>query len=281
MEIYKTIPDVKDHLKHLRNDGFSLGFVPTMGALHEGHISLINKAGQESDIVVCSIFVNPIQFNNKKDLDKYPRTIEKDIEILKLNGCDILFLPDVDEMYPEPDNTVFDFGQLDKILEGKFRPGHFNGVAIVVKKLFEIIEAEKAYFGEKDFQQLAIINALVKDYHIPVQIVPCHTVREEDGLAMSSRNQRLTKKERAIAPEIYRILKQAKEMATGKSTVEVREWVLLEFKKHPEFKPEYFEIVDPVTFNFDDKPFPGKRYIALVAVFLGEIRLIDNIEIFF
>jgi len=281
MNIFKTITELKSYIKVLKSQGLTVGFVPTMGALHQGHISLIKKADEENDIVVCSIFVNPVQFNNKEDLIKYPRTVDADIRILQENNCDILFLPDSDEMYPEPDTTVFDFGHLDKILEGMFRPGHFNGVAIVVKKLFEIVEPDKAYFGVKDYQQLAIIKALVKNHGIPVVIVPCLSVREDDGLALSSRNVRLGEHERSIAPEIYRILSDAKARAVKSNPSEIKEWVMSEFRRYPEFQVEYFEIVDPDTLLNIDIPEPEQKYIAVVAVFLGEIRLIDNIDYFF
>ena len=198
MEIFKTIPELKNYLSKVKSTGSSIGFVPTMGALHQGHISLIKQACNENSKVVCSIFVNPIQFNNKEDLIKYPRNTDADIKVLQENNCDILFLPDNEEMYPEPVTTIYEFGQLDKVLEGKFRAGHFNGVAIVVKKLFDIVEADKAYFGEKDYQQLAVIKELVKKINIPIDIIPCPTLRESDGLALSSRNIRLSEHERRI-----------------------------------------------------------------------------------
>ncbi len=281
MEIYYTIPDIQKCLLELKSEGLSLGFVPTMGALHEGHLSLIRRACEENDKVVCSIFINPIQFNNKEDLENYPKTLESDINLLQENDCDILFLPDNDEMYPKPDTTTFDFGHLDKILEGKFRPGHFNGAAIVVKKLFEIIEPHKAYFGEKDYQQLVIIKAMVKKFSIPVEIIPCQTVREKDGLALSSRNLRLNESEKSIAPEIHKILSEAKSKASKSNPENIRQWVISKVEMHPGLKLEYFEIVDPHTLITVDTPLKGQKYIAKIAVFLGKIRLIDNIEIFF
>jgi len=281
MKIFKTIPEIKIHLSELANKGCSIGFVPTMGALHEGHISLLKQADQENDKVVCSVFVNPVQFNNNEDLVNYPRTVESDIQILRENGCDILFLPDNEEMYPEPDKTTFNFGELDKILEGEFRPGHFNGVAIVVKKFFEILQPDKAYFGKKDYQQLAVIKALVRDLSIPVEIVPCPTVRETDGLALSSRNLRLNEHERSIAPEIHRILSEAKMNAPKSSPQNIKQRARSEFEKYNKFKLEYFEIADPDTLLSIDTAVDGQKCIALIAVFLGDIRLIDNIEIFF
>lgn len=281
MEIFKTIPEIRQRLHELKLKGNSIGFVPTMGALHKGHISLVERAVDENDIVVCSIFVNPIQFNNKEDLEKYPRTIDTDIKMLEKYGCDILFFPDNDEMYPEADNTVFDFGQFDKILEGKYRPGHFNGVAIVVKKLFEIIEPDKAYFGKKDYQQLAIIKKLVEYINSKITIIGCSSIREDDGLAMSSRNMRLTAHERSIAPQIYRILSEIKALAKEKSLKEVKQWAVREFEKYPEFRLEYFEIADPDSLLSVDNPVSGQKCIALVALYLGDIRLIDNMEIIF
>lgn len=281
MKIFKTIADIKNHLRELKNRGYSIGFVPTMGALHKGHISLIRSACNKNDKVVCSIFVNPIQFNKKEDLVKYPRTIDSDIRMLQENNCDILFLPDTDEMYPEPDNTIFDFGELDKILEGQFRPGHFNGVAIVVKKLFEIVEPDKAYFGEKDYQQLAVIRTLVRNFNIAVDIISCQTVREDDGLALSSRNLRLNGHERSVAPQIHRVLKEAKTKVETHTTEEIKAWVISEFNNYNEFKLEYFELADPGTLLPILNPKKGQRCRALIAAYIGEIRLIDNIEFFF
>ena len=210
MQLFSKITEIKEFLSFQKKNSLKIGFVPTMGALHEGHISLLEKAKKENDICVCSIFVNPIQFNNNEDLKKYPRNIESDILYLKSVGCDVLFLPSEEEMYPEPDKTIYDFNGLDKYMEGTFRPGHFNGVAVVVKKLFDIVEPNKAYFGEKDFQQLSIIKYLTKALELPVTIVPCTTMRENDGLAMSSRNKLLTPEERNIAPIIYQTLNSAK-----------------------------------------------------------------------
>ncbi|MCD4680615.1 MAG: pantoate--beta-alanine ligase [Bacteroidales bacterium] len=281
MKIFKTIPEIKNHLKELKKEGFSIGFVPTMGALHKGHISLIRKACLGNDKVVCSIFVNPIQFTNKDDLLKYPRKVDSDFQMLRENNCDILFFPDTKEMYPEVEDTIYDFGHLDNILEGKFRPGHFNGVAIVVKKFLEIIEPDKAYFGKKDYQQLAVIQALVKNFNIPVEIIPCPTFREDDGLAMSSRNLRLSENERSIAPHIHKVLLQAKTKAATITAEELKTWVISEFSKYHEFKLEYFELADPDTLLPVKSLKKGQNCIALIAVYLGNIRLIDNIEIFY
>jgi len=280
MKITKTIQETKETIKRAKSQGLSTGFVPTMGALHKGHLELIKRAKAENDFVSCSIFVNPIQFNKKEDLKNYPRKIEDDINKLKELGCDLVFNPSVEEMYPEPDNTKYDFGNLEKVMEGKHRPGHFNGVAVVVKKLFNIIEPDKSYFGEKDFQQLAIIKALTKKLNLAVEIVPCPTIRELDGLAMSSRNSRLTRDEREIAPMIYQALKNVNKTASEKSVNELKKNFNESIAKYPKMKIEYFEIS-----NIDDlssvKEFQkGKKYVACTAVFLGNVRLIDNIIIY-
>jgi len=280
MKITKTIQETKETIKRVKSQGLSTGFVPTMGALHKGHLELIRRAKTENDFVSCSIFVNPIQFNKKADLKNYPRTIEDDINKLKELGCDLVFNPSVEEMYPEPDNTKYDFGNLEKVMEGKHRPGHFNGVAVVVKKLFNIIEPDKSYFGEKDFQQLAIIKALTKKLNLAVEIVPCPTIRELDGLAMSSRNSRLIPDEREIAPMIYHALKNVSKTASEKSINELKKNFNENIAKYPKMKIEYFEIS-----NIDDlspvKEFKkGGKYVACTAVFLGNVRLIDNIIIY-
>jgi pantoate--beta-alanine ligase len=280
MIILRTVADTKQHLDTILSKEKVIGFVPTMGALHEGHLSLIRKAKKETDYVAASIFVNPIQFNNPEDLLKYPREEESDIRKLKGSGCDMVFIPTVEEMYPVPDTTVFDFGHLDKVMEGKFRPGHFNGVAIVVKKLFEIIRPHQVFLGEKDFQQLVIIQEMVRQLHLPVRIVPCETVREADGLAMSSRNKRLTPEERMIAPAIHQILVRAVRLRRSRSVRQVMEWVSREFHKIPAFTLEYFEIVDADTLIPIEKWSASDRIIGCVAAYIGKVRLIDNIKIF-
>jgi len=254
--------------------------VPTMGALHDGHLDLVRRARLENDLVAVSIFVNPIQFNNPEDLDKYPRMPEADSHMLRSAGCDVLFAPDAAEMYPEPEHTVYDFGPLAMVMEGASRPGHFNGVAIVVRKLFEIVEPDKAYFGEKDFQQLAIIRQLVRLCSMPVEIIPCATVREADGLAMSSRNMRLTPEERSIAPKIYRALQAGALMIKTTDPVSIKNFVLQELNKEPAFTVDYVEIADDTLLQ------PVKSWdqvggaLIFTAVFLGNVRLIDNIRIF-
>ena len=278
MEIFKTITATQTHLQKAKTTPVKIGFVPTMGALHEGHLALVKKAKSENDIVVVSIFVNPIQFNNKEDLLKYPRTLEKDAALLQAVGCDIIFTPDEKEMYPEPDTTVYDFGQLDKVMEGKFRPGHFNGVAVVVKRLFDIVMPDNAYFGEKDYQQLQIIKFMVKHKFIPVNIIPFPIVREVDGLAMSSRNMRLNAEEREIAPFIYQTLLQAKEKTNQLTPIELTNWVLQRINDHELLTAEYFEIADATTLlpinNWKD----CEHAIGCIAVFMGSVRLIDNIR---
>lgn len=258
--------------------GKKVGLVPTMGALHEGHISLIKKARSENDIVVCSIFVNPTQFNDPNDLAKYPRTIERDIELLKSAKCDILFAPSVEEIYPEKDTRVFDFGGLDKVMEGVYRPGHFNGVAQIVSKLFYIVKPHNAYFGKKDFQQLVIIKYITKKLNLPVNIVACETMRESDGLAMSSRNALLNKEEREDAILLSKALFFVKDNATQYSVAELKQKVNEILSISALIKQEYFEIVDTETLLSVNKIVPGKT-VACIAAFVGNVRLIDNISL--
>jgi len=277
-----TVREVTGYLKEKQQQGLVIGFVPTMGALHEGHLALVRRSKQENDLTVCSIFVNPIQFNNKEDLEQYPRDLAGDFKMLEETGCDLLFSPENKEMYPDgkPESLNLEFGMLDKIMEGKFRPGHFQGVAIVVKKLFAIVHPARAYFGKKDFQQWAVIRHLVRSLEIPVTIVPCETVREPDGLAMSSRNRRLTANERPIAPLIYQVLSQVKEKAGKIPVPELKEWALAQLSHNGQMQVEYFEICDtnrllPIE-NWDQ----AGQAVALTAVYLGSVRLIDNIELF-
>ncbi len=280
MQIFSQIKDIKTAIGLLKNENSTIGFVPTMGALHKGHISLIDKAKSENDYVVCSIFVNPVQFNNKEDFDKYPIQNDVDIELLKKNRCDVLFIPSVKEVYPKAPNENFSFGQLEKVMEGAFRPGHFNGVAIVVKKLFEIINSDKAYFGEKDFQQLMIIQALVKQLNLDIEIVPCPIIREADGLAMSSRNVRLTEHQRAIAPQIYALLKNCVEHSAIASVAEVKAEFVAKISAIPEFKLDYFEIADENNFQSISSWEDSKSPRAFAAIFIDNVRLIDNMKIF-
>ena len=281
MRVFDTIRKIKKYLSEDKFINKTVGFVPTMGALHEGHLELMRRAKKENDILVVSIFVNPIQFNNQEDLRKYPRDFDRDKQLLEQVGCDILFAPTVEDMYPE--NMVveeFDFGELATVMEGAFRPGHFNGVAVVVKRLFNIIEPTRAYFGEKDFQQLAIIQKLVEIEEMPIKIVPCPIVREPDGLAMSSRNERLTANERAISPFIYQTLQAAVEIKLQKSALDIKQWVVDRFEKEPAFSLEYFEIADDKTLQNVTKWDSQRGTVGFIAAYLGKVRLIDNIRFY-
>lgn len=262
-----------------RSAGKSIGFVPTMGALHAGHIALVERAKRENQVVVASIFVNPTQFNNAKDLLHYPRTLESDAELLNNATCDLLFLPDVEEMYPNgfvEEKTDIELDGLDMVMEGAHRPGHFAGVIQVVKKLFDCVGTCRAYFGEKDFQQLAVIRKMVSEWKLPVEIVPCAIVREKDGLAMSSRNARLTAEERKIAPAISQALFKAKELWNDHSVDEIRKIVVELINSNPPLRLEYFEIADVQTLQ-TLKNGEKKNAVACIAVQLGEVRLIDNV----
>ncbi|NWJ49321.1 MAG: pantoate--beta-alanine ligase [Bacteroidetes bacterium] len=287
MIVNKTIAATMDQLNLHRQKGLSIGLVPTMGALHEGHLSLIRRARAENDIVVCSIFVNPIQFNNKEDLAKYPRTLEADTALLESENCDIIFAPEVNEIYPNNNEpiTVYDLEGLDKPMEGQFRPGHFQGVCVIVHKLFNIVNPDRAYFGNKDFQQLAIIRNMVKKQKLNLEIVGCDIIREKDGLAMSSRNMRLTESERLIAPKIYQTLLQAKnKIADYKNTLFtpalLKQWISDEISSNEPLKPEYVEIVDTISLQPTEDWNGGKTLIVCVAVFDGSVRLIDNLILF-
>ncbi len=276
MKIFKQKKDLKAYLQGKKN----IGLVPTMGALHKGHLSLIKKAKQKNDLVVVSIFVNPTQFDNKEDLIKYPKTLENDIQLLESVSCDVLFQPSVDEIYADNiTSKKFDFDGLEHQMEGKFREGHFDGVGTIVKTLFEIVKPNKAYFGQKDFQQLQIIKKMVKKYHLNLKIKGCPIFREEDGLAMSSRNTRLTSAQRKAAPFIYKTLKKAKKKFGTENADKVSEWVENQFKKHPLLALEYFTIADEKTLETTKNKESDKKYRAFIAVFAGEIRLIDNISL--
>lgn len=278
MLIFNTISETQQYLKSQQKAGKTIGFVPTMGALHAGHISLIERAKAENDLAVCSIFVNPTQFNNPEDLKKYPRTLERDCEMLISAGCDVVFAPSAEEMYLSLPQLRMDFGTLETVMEGKFRPGHFNGVGIVVSKLFNIVKPEKAYFGLKDLQQVAVIRRMVQDLSFDLEIIPCPTLRETDGLAMSSRNTRLSPEARALAPQIYKVLNLAKEkLQAGASVSEMQVIVNQHFTVFPEFELEYFEAADFDTLlPIETKIADGKTALC-VAAFLGGVRLIDNI----
>lgn len=277
MKLVHTVAELKAAIELQKEKGNTIGFVPTMGALHEGHLSLVRKAGAESNFVVVSIFVNPTQFNNKEDLERYPRTLETDAKMLESTVCDLVFAPSIQEVYPEEDTRVFEFGNLGNVMEGVHRPGHFNGVAQVVSKLFDMVQPQKAFFGLKDFQQLAIINKMVEQLNLPVEIVPCPIVREKDGLAMSSRNTLLSPEQRENARVISRTLFEAVERAKQNSVEEISKWVIETINQNPYLETEYFEIVDdkelmPIT-SWDQ---PVNK-IGCVAVHCGKVRLIDNI----
>jgi len=280
IHLTQTISETRLAIQKEISQGKIIGFVPTMGALHEGHLTLVRKAATENDFVVVSIFVNPIQFNNPEDLAKYPRTFNIDIKKLEGTGCGLVFAPSADEMYPEPDLTVFEFGQLDKVMEGKFRPGHFNGVAIVVKRLFEIVTPTKAYFGEKDFQQLAIIKKMVSMLQIPIEIVSCPIVREHDGLAMSSRNARLTPEERAEAPTIHKALSGIKENYSWFIPDGVKQLVRGEIQESHFFRVEYVDVVDTGTLQPFEDWNDAEHAVVCVAAYIGSVRLIDNIILY-
>ena len=280
MKVFNFIVDIQRFVKDKRNEGLKVGFVPTMGALHEGHISLISRAKKENDIVVCSVFVNPIQFNNPADLEKYPRTPEKDIEKLEQAGCDAVLMPSVEEMYPEKVEEHYDFGDLERVMEGACRPGHFNGVAIVVRKLFEIVTPDRAYFGEKDFQQLAIIKKMVSNLNMPLEIVPCPIIREKDGLAMSSRNVRLNETERLLAPKIFATLNDAISMKDSMSPSEMKAYALAKYAEIKEFDVEYVEITDEINLKSIENWNESEHARIFVALQLGPVRLIDNVRIF-
>ena len=282
MKVFSTVQAIRKYLLAERRRGKSIGFVPTMGALHEGHLSLIKRSLDENDLTVCSIFVNPVQFNNKKDLENYPKTPDQDLRLLEKTGCDAVFTPEIEEIYPKGETVDIDldFGYLDKILEGKFRPGHFKGVAIVVKKLFEIIEPQKAYFGKKDYQQLLIINHMVKKLNMPVEIVPCPIIREPDGLAMSSRNMRLSIRERQSAPLIWDVLSKVKEKSGTMSVSKLKEWAVNRISKEPLFRVEYIEIADKNTLRPLENWKTKENAMVLAAVVLNDVRLIDNMEFF-
>lgn len=280
MKVFNFIVDIQRFVEEKHNLGLKIGFVPTMGALHDGHLSLINRAKKENDIVVCSVFVNPIQFNNPADLEKYPRTPDRDIEKLQNAGCDAVLMPSVDEMYPEKIEEHYDFGDLERVMEGACRPGHFNGVAIVVRRLFEIVNPDKAYFGEKDFQQLAIIKKMVSDLNMGLEIVPCSIIREDDGLAMSSRNVRLNTEERAIAPHIFATLKDAISKKDSMTPAEMKEYAIAKYSEIKEFDVEYVQITDEINLKSIDNWNECEHARIFVALQLGPVRLIDNVRIF-
>ncbi len=277
MEILTTRDEAAAYAGSVLQAGCTVGFVPTMGALHRGHLSLVECAGDENDRVVVSIFVNPTQFNDPADLETYPRDKEQDLTILENYPVDMVFIPPVEEIYPEEDTRSFDLSPLDHLMEGIHRPGHFNGVAQVVSKLFEIIRPTRAYFGKKDFQQVAIIRKITRDLGMETEIIACPIIREPDGLAMSSRNRLLSEKQRNTAPVIAQTLRKAREMQGERSPAALKKWVTDTLNQYPGMQVEYFEIVDDQNLNPVESWNEEVNKVGCVAVQLGAVRLIDNI----
>lgn len=277
MQVLKSKNELVSLIDSYKKEGKTIGFVPTMGALHNGHLSLVKECKKNSDVTVVSIFVNPTQFNDLEDLKRYPRTLDKDIELLKSVDCDLVFAPSVEEIYPEPDTRKFDFGYIESVMEGAKRPGHFNGVGQVVSRLFDIVQPDKAFFGMKDFQQVAIIKNMVKQLNYNIQIVPCPIIREESGLALSSRNTLLDEDHKKNAPHIYATLKKARNLASEMSVSDLKKWITDEINSNPYLETEYVEIVDDTTLKVTENWKEEGIKVACVAVYAGKIRLIDNI----
>lgn len=277
MKVINTKNELFSLIEGYKKEGKSIGFVPTMGALHNGHISLVKACKNHCNIAVVSVFVNPTQFNDPEDLKRYPRTPEKDAELLQTAGCDIVFMPSVEEIYPEKDTRKFNFGYLESVMEGAKRPGHFNGVGQVVSRLFDIVQPHKAFFGMKDFQQVAIIKNMVNQLKYDIEIVPCPIIREESGLALSSRNALLDEEHKKNAPHIYATLKKACNLAEQMSVIDLKKWITKEINNNPCLETEYVEIVDDTTLKvIEDWSEKGIKVVC-VAVYAGKIRLIDNI----
>ncbi len=280
MKVVTTIKELQTILGEYRSEGKTIGLVPTMGALHAGHASLVERSVRENDVTVVSIFLNPTQFNDKTDLEKYPRTLEADCELLTQVGATIAFAPSVSEVYPEPDTRQFSYPPTDSVMEGAFRPGHFNGVCQVVSKLFSYVNADRAYFGEKDFQQIAVIRRMVADLGFGVEIVPCPVIREESGLARSSRNTLLSEDERKLAANIYRIMKKSLDLYPAHSVAVVHDYVVREINEIEGLEVKYYSIVDGETLadvtSWDDAP----HIVGCITVYCGAapIRLIDHIK---
>ncbi|MGB0837540.1 MAG: pantoate--beta-alanine ligase [Flavobacteriaceae bacterium] len=280
MKVIRFAKELHRELKQIKQRDKSIGFVPTMGALHQGHLSLIEKAKQENDIVVCSIFVNPTQFNNSSDLDTYPISIEQDKALLLESQCDFLYLPTVEDVYPQgPISDSYMFSGIEHEMEGKHRPGHFDGVATVVKRLFDICIPDRAYFGEKDFQQLRIIQELISQTEQRIEIIPCSIFREQDGLAMSSRNRKLSQTQREQAPEIYKALKHLKENLKYNDISDLLKNLKHSINKQSELELEYIEVADISSLKSASNIQEDHKYRAFIAVFAGDIRLIDNIAL--
>jgi pantoate--beta-alanine ligase len=280
MKVFHKIVDLQNALFEDRKAGKKIGFVPTMGALHEGHASLVRRSVEENDVTVVSVFVNPTQFNDKNDLKNYPRDLEADCRVLEACKADYVLAPEVEEMYPTPDTRHFEYPPVSTVMEGAHRPGHFNGVCQVVSRLFYIVRPDKAYFGEKDWQQIAVIKAMVRHLQLPVQIVECAIVRDSDGLARSSRNTLLTPDERAIAPNIYKVLKESVSYAKKHSLKDTHDYVVDVINAVEGLNVEYFSIVDGNTLQdvaeWEDSPY----VVGCITVYCGKtpIRLIDHIK---
>ncbi|WP_026462288.1 pantoate--beta-alanine ligase [Adhaeribacter aquaticus] len=279
MQIITSLRDIKEQTEKLRSSGKTIGFVPTMGALHQGHLTLLETAAEQNDLSICSIFVNPTQFNNAEDFKLYPRILENDIEALKKSRCAMLFAPSVADMYPETLQLKFDFGELETVMEGKFRPGHFTGVAAIVSKLFHAVRPHKAYFGQKDLQQYAVINRLVTDLSFDLELV-CHPIiREADGLAMSSRNRRLSEEQREQATQLYKALQLASGLSKAHTVAEVKEAVSKHLQPFAAIKLEYFEVADVNSLQPLAEFDASDRVALCIAAYVGEVRLIDNVII--
>lgn len=278
MNIVNKISELRLALDECRSRGCSIGLVPTMGALHEGHASLVRRSVAENDVTVVSVFLNPTQFNDPKDLERYPRTLEADCELLEACGADIVFAPGVEEVYPEPDTRCFSYPPTDSVMEGAMRPGHFNGVCQIVSKLFSYVEPDRAYFGEKDYQQIAVIRRMVADLGFGLEIVPCPVIRQADGLAMSSRNTLLSDEERQTAANIYRVLNESRTL--GLSVQQTHDYVVKEIDAIPMLEVQYFNIVDGDTLTDVSSWDEAQSIVGCITVFCGEkpIRLIDHIR---
>ncbi|KAA9332914.1 pantoate--beta-alanine ligase [Hymenobacter busanensis] len=276
MEILETAAALQARAETWRREGRRIGFVPTMGALHEGHLQLVHAAAQQNDVVIVSVFVNPTQFNNTEDFKMYPRVLGSDTELLRSSGCTALFAPTPEQMYPQPAVLKFDFGPLERVMEGAHRPGHFNGVATVVSKLFHLSRPHRAYFGQKDWQQVAIVRQMVQDLSFDLELVAAPTVRETDGLAMSSRNRRLSAEARALAPRLYEALQLAKQrLVAGPAVAQTEATAFLH--QFPEIELEYLEVADARTLQPTIEP--GHDVVICLAAWLGGVRLIDNVVV--
>ena len=281
MQLIKSIAELEQYIANLRNENKTIGFVPTMGALHEGHLQLVRRAVAENDVAVVSVFVNPTQFNDKNDLAKYPRTLEADAALLESVGCMAVFAPEANEFYTEEEmNSTFqfDFAGLDEVMEGKFRPGHFNGVVQVVSKLFRLLKPTRSYFGEKDFQQLAIIRHMVRTMGFDVEIVGCPIVREESGLARSSRNMLLSEAERAVAANIHAVLKESTSFYSMTTVQELHDATIAAINRHEGLEVEYYDIVNGDTLQSIEKWEDADYVVGCITVYCGSVRLIDNIR---